>query len=174
MSDEPKRRDDDLSSPSDVTGSHELYRLAQRGIELCRRGQWQRGAPYLKAVAEAPTKSRLPECFYSYLGCCLAGLEGRNREGLALCRRAIELEFYHPENYLNLARIYAAAGPRSTRLLMDAVEKGLALDPAHRELLELRAAHNTRRRSAIPFLRRDHRLNRFLGRLRHRLRGDVE
>lgn len=160
------------SASAGDSGSQEIFRIAQRGIELCRQDEWERGAAYLKAAAESSgAASKLPACFYSYLGCCLAGLEGRNREGVALCQRAIDEEFYQPENYLNLARIYAAGGAQ--RRLLAVVEAGLKIDPGHAGLRQLQLAHSTRRRAVVPRFSRDHGLNRLLGRIRHRIAGQM-
>ena len=153
-----------------MSNDDDLLQLAQRGIALCRQGEWEKGAVCLKEVAAGSGEAgALPEGFYSYLGCRVAGLEGHNKEGIELCQKAIELEFYHPDNYLNLARIYYATerlGPA-----LEAVGKGLQLDSENRDLIELRARFEARKPPVLPFLKRQHPVNRVLGKIRHDASG---
>lgn len=150
------------------TATDDPTRAARQGIELCRRGDWRRGFSLLVAAAESEQgTSGLPGLFYSYLGYGMARYRNRVRDGLALCEHAIKIEFYQPESYLNLAR---------TRLLMrdrtgavQALDRGLKLDPGYGPLLDLRDQMGFRRRAVLPFLSRENPLNHGLGWLRSRL-----
>lgn len=143
-----------------------LIETARRGIELCRRGDWPGGLELLAQVAdEKDAGAELPGRFYSYLGYGIARYQRRIREGVALCEHAVKREFYQPENYLNLARTYLLANQR--RKAIDAVIAGRQVDRRHRGLARLHRELGIRRRAVIPFLSRDHLLNRLLGRVRH-------
>ncbi|HEX2254842.1 MAG TPA: tetratricopeptide repeat protein [Thermoanaerobaculia bacterium] len=136
-------------------------------VELCRSGQWERGLPLLGRLAERG--DRMTGLAYSYLGYGVAVSERRVAEGVKLCRHAVRVEFYQPEAWLNLARAENLAGHR--REAVAALQRGLALDGDHPELVQLRKTMGLRRNPVLPFLARGHLLNRILGRVRHVLRG---
>lgn len=144
-----------------------LQDKAQQGIDLCRRGEWQRGIEILAMVAdEKDAGTELPGLFYSYLGYGIARFDRRRlREGLALCEHGTKREFYQPENYFNLARVYLIANQR--RKAIDAVVAGRQVDRRHPGLAQLHRELGIRRPPVLRFLHRDHFLNRLFGRLRH-------
>lgn len=141
----------------------------KRGADACRRGDWKQG---LAALTEAATGNtfgeELPGYFYSFYGYAIARFEGRRREGLELCRHSIKLEFYRGENYLNLARTYMLTDHRAAAVKV--LHQGLAVEPRNYLLQKLLRELGLRRKPVLPFLHRAHPVNRFLGRLRHRLR----
>jgi len=140
-----------------------------RAIDQCRKGNWEQGLPYLGQLAESESRSALPGLFYSYLGYGIALREQRLEEGLKLCRHAVRIEFFHPENYLNLARTYLLGNDR--RGAVKTVREGLKIDPNNQDLLELQKEMGKRRPPVLSFLDRNHPFNRFLGSLRHKLTG---
>jgi hypothetical protein len=148
--------------------STELLNTMRRGIDCCRRGDWNEGLRHLGQIAEQGDAD-LPGLFYSYLGYGIALREQRVREGLQLCRHSVKVEFYQADNYHNLARTCLLARQRSAAVR--AVTDGLKIDPHHPGLLALRKEMGTRDRPVLPFLDRGHALNQFLGRLRHAIRG---
>ena len=154
--------------------------LAWRGIELCRRDDWQEGVYWLGLAAETddgaaeaagsgPSGSGLPGLSYAYLGYGVARYQGRKEEGLRLCQRAVEMDLYQPECYDFLARIHLLMGDR--RSAFQVVERGLEIDADNRDLREVRFELGERRPSIFGFLPRSHFLNRWLGRIRHWLLG---
>jgi uncharacterized protein HemY len=144
--------------------------ILDRGLALCRQGDWQRGLLHLGRLAEGmegAERSSLPGLFYSFLGYGVARCEQRVQEGVKLCRHAIKVEFYQPENYLNLARTLLLLNDRQGAV--SAVQRGLKIDPHQPQLVELSRELGIRRRPVLPFLSRTNPLNRFLGSLRHTL-----
>lgn len=140
--------------------------LAQRGIDLCRKGEWQRGLELLAMVADQKDAgAELPGTFYSYLGYGIARYDRRVREGLALCEHGVKREFYQPENYYNLARTYMLANQR--RKAIETVIAGRQVDRRHAGLTRLHKELGIRRPPVLSFLSRNHFLNRLLGRMRH-------
>ncbi|HET9228741.1 MAG TPA: hypothetical protein VFR31_18825, partial [Thermoanaerobaculia bacterium] len=76
-----------------------------RALALCREGNWNEGLVYLGQLAESGEPgSAMPGLFYSYLGYGIARCQGKVQEGLKLCEHSVKVEFYEPDNYLNLAR----------------------------------------------------------------------
>lgn len=139
-----------------------------KGIECCRKGDWETGFAHLSAVAERQTKpGELPSRYYSYLGYGMALREKRFGEGIKLCRYAIKQEFYQPENYVNLARTYLLAKRRGDAF--KAIRRGLKVDPDFPELQALHQKLGTRKKPVLPFFSRRNFFNQILGRVRHSL-----
>lgn len=144
--------------------------LAWRGIEHGRQGEWTEALYWLSLAAEqSPTERELPPVFYAYLGHGIARFQGKTREGVKLCQRAAELDLLQPEACRLLAETFLLSDDR--RSAIDAVERGLEIDAADAELLELKDQLGDRRQPVLAFLPRHHAVNRYLGRLRHRLLG---
>lgn len=138
----------------------------RRGLQLCRGRDFQQGYLLLRAVAESPPPGlEPPGLFYSYLGFGLAAFESRYNDGVALCERGIEMEFYNPENHYNLARTYLLLGAK--RKAIARIRAGLRIDREYRPLRQLAKELGIRRQPLIPFLDRGNPLNRWLGRLLH-------
>jgi len=150
-----------------TTDQTNLQSAAQRGIDLCRQGRWRAGLEILGQIAEADRQgTELPGLFYAYLGYGIARHERRGKEGLALCKHAIKVQFYEPENYVILSRVYLLRERRGKAV--KALHQALKLNARHPEALKLAKEIGLRRRPVIPFLSRDNPVNRYLGMLRHR------
>ena len=101
----------------------------------------------------------------SYFGLCLALVSRKYKNAIDLCKRAIDLEFYHGEHYANLTRVYVAAGNRKKAL--ETAEAGLRVAPEDDDLLRARRELGIRARPAVPFLDRSNPINVSLGQARH-------
>lgn len=142
--------------------------VAWRGIDACRRGDWQEGLYWLSLVADSsPAQEQLPSLYFAYLGYGMARHQGQEQEGARLCRHAIELEFHEPENYYCLAQVFLLMNDR--RAAIDAIDRGLEIDSAYSGLVELKQRLGMRRPPVLPFLPRQSFPNRALGKIRHRL-----
>jgi tetratricopeptide (TPR) repeat protein len=101
----------------------------------------------------------------SYFGLALALVRKQFKPAIDLCRRAMELEFYNPNHYANLARVYSAAGNR--KKAVDTAEQGLKLHPEDDYLIHVRQSLGVRAAPAVPFLDRANPINVTLGQARH-------
>ena len=101
----------------------------------------------------------------SYFGLCLALVSRKYKVAIDLCKRAIDLEFYHGEHYANLTRVYTAAGNRKKAL--ETADAGLKVAPEDEDLLRARRELGVRARPPVPFLDRSHPINVTLGQARH-------
>ncbi len=145
-----------------------LSTFAERGIDHCRRGDWDTGIAYLARVAEQDSGSvELPSTYHSYLGYGLAYRKRRVREGLELCRHACRTHFFEPENFVNLARTCLLVGDRGEAFRT--ISQGYALDSKSPELRLLHSQLGVRRPPVLRFLGRRNLVNRWLGRFRHDL-----
>lgn len=147
----------------------QLPEAFRKGIELCREGEWKDGLFVLGRIAASGRAGSLPGLYHSYLGYGIARLEGRHAEGIKLCRHAIKIQFYEPDNYLNLARTAMLAGDRKEAVR--AVRGGLKVVPGNRELAVLYGELGIRQLPVLPFLSRSNPLNLLLGKLRAALFG---
>lgn len=143
-------------------------RLMQRGVQNCRAGRWQQGLDDLIRAFEDGIPNE-PEAAVatSYLGYSMARRRKEIRKGLALCRHALEMQFYNPEILLNMARTEILAGNRKKGV--EALHQGLSIDPQHAGLLRFRREIGYRRPVPIKSLSRDNPVNRFLSWLRRTL-----
>jgi len=148
----------------------DFSRVLRRAIERCRQGDWEVGLAFLGQIAESERSSALPGLFYSFLGYGIALRQRRVQEGLKLCRHSVKIQFYEPENYVNLARTCLLAGdrPAAVRAVLD----GLKVDRQHPELLGLHRELGIRAQPILPFLARSNPLNQLLGRIRHAWHGN--
>lgn len=101
-------------------------------------------------------------------GMALATVKGAYQQGIVFCEEAVRRIGANPDLLVNLARAYTAAS--SKREAVRCLRRALARSGGHHpaalaELLKL----GLRRRPVIPFLPRSFFLNKFLGKLRHRL-----
>lgn len=101
----------------------------------------------------------------SYFGLCLALVQRKFKPAIDICKRAIDLQFYNGDHYVNLTRVYIAAGNR--KKAVETADQGLKLLPDHDELLATRKEIGIRSRPPVPFLDRDHPINVSLGQARH-------
>ena len=92
---------------------------------------------------------------------CKAIRGGQVGLGLDLCIRAIKKEFKRAEFYLNLGRVYLAAGNKkgATRVF----KKGLQFEPSNSELHKQLAGLGVRNRPVINVVERSNPINRMLG-----------
>jgi tetratricopeptide (TPR) repeat protein len=151
----------------------ELIEKAWHGVALCRAGEWEDGVAYLARVDELSTDlDRIPALADSYLGFGWASQGGKYAEGLSKCQAAVDKEGWEVEAYQNLARTYLLR--RNKKAAIATLDRGLEVDPVQKELLALRAKFGYRRKPMIPFLPRGQFLNKFVGILRHNIRGGLK
>ena len=106
----------------------------------------------------------------SYLGVCVGICDRRFEEAVALCTSASKQEFFNPEAYLNLARVYLHFGFKNEgrRFLL----RGQMIDPANAEIATALGQLGARMSPVLRFLPRRHFINRWLGSARHRFGAD--
>jgi tetratricopeptide (TPR) repeat protein len=108
--------------------------------------------------------------YRSYFGLALGIVERRFDKALELCRSAAKEEFFNPALYHNLARVHLAFGFRAEAIRF--LRRGLMIDPGNREIAAELRSLGVRRRPVFGFLGREHLLNRWLGAVVRRSRGE--
>jgi Flp pilus assembly protein TadD len=136
--------------------------LFQQGLVLFQRGDYPDALARFHSAHDAePDHARAR----SYLGVCVAICERRLEPSLALCTSASKQEFFNPEVYLNLARVYLQFGFKTEgcRFLM----RGQMIEPANAEIRLAMEQLGARTDPVLRFLPRHHFINRWLGNARH-------
>jgi Flp pilus assembly protein TadD len=144
----------------------EAFREFKQGLTLLRDNFAIRALPHMKRAVELEKNNPY---YMSYLGVVLARSEKKWGEAEKLCDGAVRLKRNQAQLYLNLAEVYATAGRRDEAV--EALQAGLKF--ARRDI-RLNIAMNklTKRRSPVfSFLKRQHPLNRGLGKIRHQTLG---
>jgi tetratricopeptide (TPR) repeat protein len=105
--------------------------------------------------------------YMSWYGLTLVLVERNSNLGVVLCDQALRGAGADPDLLLNQARVHLALNQRERTVR--ALQRGLELWPDHPGLQRARDTLGWRRGAVLPFLSRNSTLNRWLGRLRHRL-----
>jgi tetratricopeptide (TPR) repeat protein len=100
----------------------------------------------------------------SYYG--LTQVLNSNENGLLLCRDAASKEMLNGDVFLNLACAELESGNRKRAI--DAIQQGMKIDADNVRLKHACSRLDCRKKCCLGFLPRDHKLNRFLGRLRRK------
>lgn len=105
--------------------------------------------------------------YVSYYGLCLTIYKEDVEKGIELCTRAIKIEFFRPEYYLNLGKVFLKAGKKQSAI--NTFRKGLKVDKNNLEIkIELEKI-GIRAMPVIPFLERSNPINKCLGILFRRI-----
>ncbi len=135
----------------------------QRGQALMESGHRRDALEHLsRAYLSDPQNA----CYRSAYALALALVRQQFTGAVELARGAIRQEFYNPELYLNLARIYLAFHFKAEAIRF--LKRGLMVDPDSATLQGSLAELGVRRRPPLRFLPRTHPANRLLGRLQAR------
>jgi tetratricopeptide (TPR) repeat protein len=152
-------------------GTVDPLHLIQLGIEAARAKKFDRGLVFLGEATLQLSRdkdSRIPPAALSYYGLCLAMQKGRNKEAAEYCELALEREFFNVEHYVNLGQVWINAGHR--RKAVDALDRGLAIEPGDPRLRMLRESVGVRKPPVLGFLPRDNPVNVSLGKVRRKIK----
>ncbi len=141
----------------------------QQGLRLLQQGVHSEAYEHLsRAYLAAPQVA----AYRSAYALGLALIRGQFLGAVELARGAVREEFYNPDLYLNLARIYDAFGFKAEAIRY--LKRGLMVDPEAAELRSMLDRFGVRRRPPLRFLPREHLANRLLGRLQARVAAAIE
>jgi len=135
----------------------EMNDTLDRGINLAQKGVYDEALSIFEEdlrFTENPTAM-------SYYALCLVEEEKKYEQAISLCLMAVEREFYNPDIYLNLGKVYMKNGQKAVAI--KAFRKGLQIDGTHSGLLKEVREMGVRRKPIITFLPRKNLVNRVLG-----------
>lgn len=151
---------------SNVTKGAEPDHMVEfrEGVELLKNEYPEKALVKLQRAFESDKRNPY---YISFLGLSIARAEQNWEYASELCETAVELKRKEIKFHLNLVEVYALAGLREKALRR--LDKASKLFGDDARLKRFRAKMVERRAPMLPFLGRNHFLNRKLGRLRHRI-----
>jgi tetratricopeptide (TPR) repeat protein len=150
------------SGPSDNTS---VLTIFKRGLDLLRNGRPGDALDYLRAAAEREQQNPY---YISFYGLCVARTQKKWEAAIDLCETALRWKPGDSQLYLNLAEVYVAAGRRDEAV--DTLDKAIRYCKPDARIKRARSRLGRRNSPLVPFLARNHVVNRSLGKLRHRAR----
>ena len=145
-------------------GAEDPEELFKAGLYLLKRDRLQEAlAAFKKALY---IRDREPR-YMSYAGLALA-LNGKTKEAVLLCEKALQKESFRQEFFLNMGRVYLIYGNRRKALMT--FRKGMALDRENRQIRGELERMGIRKPPVFRFLDRNHPVNKWSGKMLHRLR----
>jgi predicted Zn-dependent protease len=151
-----------------MQNEHELSpeEYHRKGLALLEAGQGQAGFEQLScAYLREPENAT----YRSSYALALALVRGQFLGAVELARASVRQEFYNPDLYLNLSRIYLAFDFRAEAVRF--LRRALMVDPENERVHRQMAGLGIRRRPPIRSLPRGHAINRWLGRVQSRVLG---
>ncbi len=115
----------------------------------------------LRAFEKAYKEDKDDAEHMSYYGLCKALRSGEIGFGLELCTKAIKKEFFRAEFYLNLGKVYLAAGNKKGAIKV--FLKGAKFAPENEDINKYLVELGFRKRPIIPALERSNPINKYLG-----------
>lgn len=136
----------------------QIDELLKKGIEAAEKGYIHSAQVFLGQVAE---QRKNPEV-KTYLAYCLAKGQGRMHAAAKICRESIKREPGNSLHYLILGRILLMTGEKGKAI--DAFRQGLRKSPDPKIIEELTKL-GLRRPAVLKSLKRNHPVNRILGKI---------
>jgi Flp pilus assembly protein TadD len=135
----------------------------KEGVQLLKSGYPQKALPELRRCVELESANPY---YLSFLGLAIARSEKKWAEATKLCETALQFKRKELQLHLNLAEVYLLAGQRENAVItLDQAKESFG---ANARLAKARSRIEKRRAPILPFLDRQHPLNKSLGKLRHR------
>jgi predicted Zn-dependent protease len=136
----------------------------REAVEHLKNEYPDKALPKLRRLFDADKKNPF---YSSFLGLSLARAEQKWDEASELCETAIRINPKEIQFHMNLVEVFALAGKRERAL--HTVESALKLFGNDARLRRARNKVIKRRSPVLPFFGRNHFLNRYLGKWRHKL-----
>jgi tetratricopeptide (TPR) repeat protein len=143
----------------------------KRGLACLERRTYQEAAAYFQIAIDLERQGGSKNGgmkYLSFLGLALNFAQGRSEEGLRMCEQAAKREFFDADVFCNLGVVYLRNRQRAPAFA--AFQRGLAMKPRHRRIIEELARYERRSSPVFQFLSRDHGVNVLFGRMRSRWR----
>ncbi len=144
------------------------YKLGQEELRL--QNYSQALDHFTVLLNEADNNDPHFDRYQSYTGLCQVLLG--EKEGISLCRKSAAATTPKIENMCNLALAELQLNKRNNAI--NAIQKGIKLDPKNSQLKKLKSRLDTRRKPFIPFISRDNFVNVMVGKITYRANRKAE
>jgi Flp pilus assembly protein TadD len=135
----------------------------KQGLKFLRDGH---PAQALESFRHAAELEQTNPIYLSFLGLSVARAQKKWTPALDFCETAVRMKRDEAQLYLNLAEVYVSAGRREKAIqMLDAAMRNIGHDA---RIKRIRDKFGWRHSLVLPFLDRQHFLNRGLGKWRHR------
>ena len=134
----------------------------REGVKLLKDEYPQKALVRLRRAFESDKHNPY---YLSFLGLSIARAQRKWDQAAELCEIAVQLRPAEMQFHLNLGEVYALAGRREKAL--DFLDDAVKLFGKDARLRQARSKVQKRRNPLVPFIGREHFLNRELGKLRH-------
>jgi tetratricopeptide (TPR) repeat protein len=153
-----------VSATERTKGTEEIDPVVEfkKGVELLRNEYPQKALLRLQRAFESDKHNPY---YISFLGLSIARAQRKWDQACELCEIAVQLKPKEMQFHLNLGEVYASAGLREKAL--DKLDEALELFGDDAKLKRARGMVAKRRKPVLPFMGREHFVNRELGKLRH-------
>jgi Flp pilus assembly protein TadD len=148
---------------AESTGELNLTDEFTQGVKHLKNGYPKKAIIHFRRAFECENHNPY---YLSFLGLSLAYAERKWREAAEMCQLAVQLRRKEMQFHLNLADVYSAEGRREKA--KETLDVALQIFGNDERLMRARSFVEKRRANVLPFLGRNHFLNRELGKLRHR------
>ncbi len=148
--------------------TNKTYKLGQEELRL--QNYSQALDHFTVLLDEADYSDPHFDRYQSYTGLCQVLLG--EKEGISLCRKSAATSTPKIENMCNLALAELQLNKRNNAI--DAIQKGIKLDPKNNQLKKLKSRLDTRRKPFIPFISRDNFVNVMVGKITYRANRKAE
>jgi Flp pilus assembly protein TadD len=152
-----------------VNVERDLVDEFRQGLRALKNGYPQKALVHMRTAFECEKHNPF---YLSFLGLSVARAERKWDRAVELCEVAVQLRRRECQFHLNLAEVYALAGRRQKAL--DTIDSALEIFGRDARLMRARSRVEKRRTPVLPFLTRDHFLNRTFGKFRHRALGRLD
>jgi Flp pilus assembly protein TadD len=147
----------------ELTAERDPVANFKQGIRLLKEGYPQKALALFRLSYEGEKHNPY---YLSYLGLSVARAERKWEEASELCEVAIKLKNGEIQFHLNLAEVLILSKRRERAF--DTLDAALEIFGEDERLRQARGKLEKRGSPLLPFLPRDHFLNRKLGKMRHR------
>ncbi len=141
----------------------EAFQEFRAGLANLRAGNANQALPHFRTALDHEPDNPF---YVSYVGVAMAAAEAKWAEAIKACHSALRMNRRQVQLYLNLAEVYVAADRKQDAT--DILARGMHLAPHDVRLRMALEKLSVRRPAILPFLPRQHMINRGLGKIRHR------
>lgn len=159
-----------MDSRQGDTGKMTCDEYLELGLLYIREGRWTQAISCLTRAQNCYERQRqiIPAGLDSHMGLAIAMSGGDLGRAQQLCQVGLERDCYQPDFYFNLGKVYLIAKDKEEAV--HAFQLGLQLDDEHRGIKREMKKIGIRKNPAIDSLPRDHFLNKYMGKIKKRLK----